>query len=95
MSDKLTVTCVKQIFTKIEVNHPIESFFFSSFIALRPQNASSKNFFLKFAEGKCVDRNIGINTMSKMPMSIAEYLQLESPHLYTSHTFRKTAAKFV
>ena len=38
---------------------------------------------------KCV---IGVNTISKVPSLIAQFLKLPNPELYTGHSFRRTSA---
>lgn len=41
-----------------------------------------KSFFLQV---------IGVHTIAKMPVSIAEYLKLENPTSFTGHCFRRTS----
>lgn len=58
---------------------------------LRPANVSSNRFFLKYASGKCVAQNVGINKIGQIPKEIATYLELLSPSEYTGHCFRRTS----
>lgn len=57
---------------------------------LRPDN--QQRFFLTYRNGKCVCSPVGLNTIGKIPMRIAEYLQLDSATNYTGHCFRRSSA---
>lgn len=48
--------------------------------------------FLGFRGGKCTRQNMGHNTISKMPQTIASFLKLKNCASYTGHTFRRTSA---
>lgn len=58
------------------------------YIEKRPAKALTTKFFMKYANGKCVNQVIGKNKFSSMPRAIAEYLQLDEPEKYTGHAFR-------
>lgn len=62
------------------------------YMSLRPIECKSDIFFLRFAAGKCFDQNVGINTFGAMGKTVANYLNLPNPHLYTGHCFRRTSA---
>lgn len=49
-------------------------------------------FFLSYYYGKCTVQPVGINTISKIPRLVAEYLGMNDAHLYTGHSFRRTSA---
>lgn len=49
-------------------------------------------FFLTYRNGKCISSPVGLNTIGKMPMRIAEYLGLERASNYTGHCFRRSSA---
>ena len=54
-----------------------------SYMKLRPANCSTDRFFLGYRIGKCINQPIGKNTISAMPMKIAEPLELDTPKEYT------------
>lgn len=62
------------------------------YLSLRPENADSRNFFLKYQNGRCTKQVIGINTFGNMPKEIAKYLDLPNSNEYTGHTFRRSSA---
>lgn len=57
---------------------------------LRQQNIP--RFFLTYRNGKCISSPVGLNTIGKMPMRIAEYLGLDRASNYRDHCFRKSSA---
>lgn len=65
---------------------------YKSYLALRPKNATSDKFFLKFSKGKCFNQNLGINKIGDAPKEIAKFLNLPNIHLYTGHSFRRSGA---
>jgi len=56
------------------------------------QNARKGRLFRYTIGGKGTMKVIGINTVAKVPKSIAEYLKKDNANKYTSHCFRRTAA---
>ncbi|XP_071562162.1 uncharacterized protein [Temnothorax nylanderi] len=66
--------------------------FYKKYTALRPKNIQTSRFFLNYYNGQCTKQPIGINKFGRMPQTIASYLKLPQPELYTGHTFRRTSA---
>lgn len=62
------------------------------YVSLRPEEPFSENFFIQYRKGKCVQQNIGRNTIGATPQHIASYLDLPNSKRYTGHCFRRTAA---
>ncbi|CAD6212390.1 GSCOCG00011016001-RA-CDS, partial [Cotesia congregata] len=62
------------------------------YIALRPDDFDSRRFFFAYHSGKGKRQIIGKNKISKVPIKVAEYLELEHPEAYTGHCFRRTVA---
>ncbi|XP_047986656.1 uncharacterized protein LOC125226654 isoform X1 [Leguminivora glycinivorella] len=62
------------------------------YMNLRPNTCTSQNFFVRYISGKCVAQNIGINAFGQMGKTMAAYLNLPNPELYTGHCFRRTSA---
>ena len=48
--------------------------------------------FLKYDNGKLTNNPIGRNTLSEVPMKIAEFLGLDNCHDYSGHSIRRTSA---
>lgn len=65
------------------------------YISLRPQNVKHDRFFLKYNNGKCGAQPVGINTIGNLPKSIAQFLKLPNPFLFTGHCFRRSSATFL
>jgi integrase len=59
---------------------------------LRPKKVTHRRFFLTYRSGYCINSPIGINTMGKVPKTIAAFLELPNPELYTGHCFRRSSA---
>lgn len=49
-------------------------------------------FFLNYISGKCTQQRFGINKFGALGKTIAIYLNLPHPNLYTGHCFRRTSA---
>lgn len=64
-------------------------------MSLRPKNASTDRFFIKYLKGKCFNQNVGINKIGQTPSMIASFLNLSDPKCYTGHCFRRTSATFL
>lgn len=63
------------------------------YMSLRPYGIEKHNrFFIHYSEGRCIRQPIGINTMGQVPKTVATYLHLPDPKLYTGHSFRRTSA---
>lgn len=59
---------------------------------LRPKPVNTDRFFLQYRGGKCTKQVIGRHKIASMPKDIATFLNLDSPHLYTGHCFRRSSA---
>lgn len=68
---------------------------YRKYAALRPLSLGDGRFFLCYRSGKCTVQPVGINTLSKIPKLVANYLNLNDAHLYTGHCFRRTSATFL
>lgn len=68
---------------------------YRKYTALRPSTLGEGRFFLCYRSGKCTVQPVGINTLSKIPKLMANYLKLKDAHLYTGHCFRRTSARFL
>ncbi|CAH0549473.1 unnamed protein product [Brassicogethes aeneus] len=86
-----TKNCVRRSFTI--TNEMVD--IVGKYAALRPINVKTNRFFLNYQKGKCTVQPIGINKFRKTPQTIAKYLQLDNPELYTGHSFRKTSASML
>lgn len=62
------------------------------YIDLRPTPCQNPAFFLNYRSGKCVDQRTGINKFGALGKTIASFLNLPNPALYTGHCFRRTSA---
>lgn len=62
------------------------------YMELRPTPCRNPAFFLSYRSGKCVDQRIGINKFGALGKTIASFLNLPNPALYTGHCFRRTSA---
>lgn len=62
------------------------------YVDLRPKKTSHRRFFLTFRNGYCLSSPIGINTMGKIAYTIAKYLNLPNPELYTGNCFKRSSA---
>lgn len=56
------------------------------------RKTNDQRFFLTYFKGKCINNPVGINTIGKIPMKIAEFLRLEEPWTFTGHSFRRSSA---
>lgn len=65
------------------------------YTSLRPTNVGHRRLFLKYVNGKCTRNPVGINSFGKIPSTIARYLQLPNPLLYTGHCFRRSSASLL
>jgi len=52
----------------------------------------SNRFFFNYHNRKCSKQVIGINSIGNMSKITASYLDLDKPHTYTRHTYRRTSA---
>lgn len=59
---------------------------------LRPTDPGTNRFFLRIQGGKCSREVIGKNQITEAPKTIASFLNLSEPNLYTGHCFRRTSA---
>ncbi|XP_044585858.1 uncharacterized protein LOC123265938 [Cotesia glomerata] len=58
----------------------------------RPKVNTTKRFFLKYTNSKCVNQPIGVNKIPKIAKEIAAYLNLPNPEGFTGHAFCRTSA---
>lgn len=65
------------------------------YVSLRPKHVTHKRFFILYRNNKCSAQPVGVNTFAKMPYNIAKFLQLNQPHLYTGHCFRRSSASIL
>lgn len=63
-----------------------------NYLKLRPENATSDRLFLRFNKGICINQNVGVNTIAKIPSEVAVFLKLSDPHTYTGHCYRRSSA---
>jgi integrase len=68
---------------------------YRKYIALRPTGVEGLRLFLTYRNGKCVALNAGQHTIGNVPKTIAQYLGLQKPELYTGHSFRRSGATMV
>jgi integrase len=68
---------------------------YHKYVALRPPTTPHNRLFVYYKSNKCTVQPVGINTFSKLPSLIAEYLQLPEVKLFTGHCFRRTSAKIL
>ena len=62
------------------------------YTSMRPNDIFTDRFFIQYHNGKCQRQVIGRNKIGETPQSIALYLNLPDPKLYTGHCFRRTGA---
>ncbi|KAL7289342.1 hypothetical protein TKK_0016710 [Trichogramma kaykai] len=62
------------------------------YIKLRPSHCTQDRFFIRYDNGECINRPIGVNTFGGASKKIAEYLKLPDAHNYTGHSFRRSSA---
>jgi integrase len=65
---------------------------YRKYLKLRPKHVTSRRFFLNYRNGKCINANVGVNTMAAIPSKVAKFLNLPNPTEYTGHCFRRTSA---
>lgn len=59
---------------------------------LRPPNVTTARFFINYQKGKCTKQPIGRNKFLNAAKTVATFLHLKDPQLYTGHSFRRTSA---
>lgn len=62
------------------------------YISLRPDHCCSPSFFIHYHAGKYTSMSVGINQFGNLGKTIAKFLGLPNPELYTGHCFRRTSA---
>ncbi|XP_047989509.1 uncharacterized protein LOC125228853 [Leguminivora glycinivorella] len=62
------------------------------YISLRPDHCHTPSFFIHYQTGKYTSMSVGINQFGNLGKTIAKYLGLPNPELYTGHCFRRTSA---
>lgn len=80
--------------TSVKRNFVIEGLFYNTvkeYISCRPKDIQCSNFFLNWQKGKCTKQVIGVNKFASMPQTIAKFLKLPQPELYTGHCFRRSS----
>lgn len=68
---------------------------YRKYLKLRPLSTPHNRLFVNYKSSKCTIQVVGINTFSKLPSLIAEYLQLPEVKLFTGHCFRRTSASIL
>jgi hypothetical protein len=61
-------------------------------ITVRPQHTKHTRFFEIYRNNKCSTHPVSINTFAKIPCTVAQFLKLDQPQLYTGHCFRRSSA---
>ncbi|XP_031331917.1 uncharacterized protein LOC116162438 [Photinus pyralis] len=61
------------------------------YAALRPETIQHQRFFIFYKNGKCTTQPVGKNTLGKVPSTIASFLKLPNPQLYTGHCLRRSS----
>lgn len=56
---------------------------------------TSRRFFLNYRNGKCINANVGTNTMAAIRSKVAKFLNLPNPTEYTEHCFPRTSASML
>lgn len=64
---------------------------YRKYVAARPMHIDHRRFFLQYKDGKCSTKVIGKNSIGKIPTTIAKYLNLPNPQLYTGHCLRRSS----
>lgn len=62
---------------------------------LRPTNTNHCRFFVGFRQGVCIRQPVGIHTFGGMPKTIASFLNLPHPEVYTGHCFRRSSTSML
>jgi hypothetical protein len=65
------------------------------YITLRPQHTKHTRFFVFYRNNKCSTNPVGINTFAKIPCTVAQFLKLDQPQLYTGHSLRRSSASIL
>ena len=60
------------------------------YMSLRPKNVSHNRLFLCYRSEKCTVQPVGINSLSKIPSVVADFLKLPEVELFTGHSRRCT-----
>lgn len=66
--------------------------FIKEYASLRPEHTNHQRFFVNYRNGRCTQQPIGINKMGQMPKTIATFLKLPNPELFSGHCFRRSSA---
>lgn len=69
--------------------NPIE--LFRKYLSLRPSHTPHKYFFVFYRLGKCTIQPVGVQSFSKIPTQIANFLNLPNANTYKGQAFRKTS----
>lgn len=65
------------------------------YMKLRPASCDHNALFVNYKDKKCTRQRVGLNTIGHIPTKIATFLELEEPHLYTGHCFRRSSASIL
>jgi integrase len=89
-----TKTYVSRSFTVMEEGFSVNALdMCRRYMQLRPASiASQGRFCLRYTDGKCKTQSVGINTMSRIPATVASFLQLPDASSYTGHSMRRFSA---
>ena len=95
VNDEYIIVAFPKTKTHITRSFTLEGEFFVTvlkYIQQRPSKVTTNKFFLAYRKSSCNNQPIGINTISAMPKTIAVWLGLENPEIYTGHTFWRSSA---
>ncbi|XP_045470783.1 uncharacterized protein LOC123678054 [Harmonia axyridis] len=88
-----TKTYKKRVFTVVNGTNKVAALdIFRKYRNLRPSKVDHKRLFINYKNEKCTVQPVGVNTFSKMPVTIAKYLGLSDAEQYTGHSFRRSSA---
>lgn len=65
---------------------------YRKYASLRPVHTPHRRFFIYYKNGKCSTQVMGKNTLGKISTTVAKYLNLSNPELYTGHGLRRSSA---
>jgi hypothetical protein len=91
-----TKTYVSRSFTIMEEGFAVNVLdICRKYMSLRPKNISHNRLFLCYRNEKCTLQPVGINTLSKIPSVVADFLKLPESESFTGHSMRRTSASLL
>ncbi|XP_045462723.1 uncharacterized protein LOC123672598 [Harmonia axyridis] len=87
-------TYKKRVFTVVNGTNKIAALdIFRNYRNLRPSKVDHKRLFINYKNEKCTVQPVGVNTFSKMPVSLQSILAfLMLNNIHTGHSFRRSSA---